>query len=71
MTFFALFLIFIVSDDNLKPENIAVAVISGKELISTRVKSQAQSWFPTFPQVFVYSDEFPESEVKEIRKLYL
>lgn len=69
MTFFALFLIFIVSDGNLKPENIAVAVISGKELISTRVKSQAQSWFPTFPQVFVYSDEFPESEVKEIRKL--
>lgn len=68
MTFFQFLVILIFSDSNLKPENLAVAIISGKEMISTRVKSQAQTWFPTFPQVFVYSDEFPKSEIEEIHK---
>jgi hypothetical protein len=53
-------------DANLTVSDLAVAIISGKELLSTRVLAQARSWFPTFRSVSVYSDSFPNPTVADI-----
>lgn len=67
MFFLSFYFIVVHCDANVKPDEIAVAIISGKEMLSSRVKAQAESWIPTFPRVFVYSDEFPNNIIQEIR----
>jgi hypothetical protein len=54
------------SDTNLIADDVAVGILSGKELLMTRFLSQARSWGSTFRRVFVYSDAFPNTTMKDI-----
>jgi hypothetical protein len=63
---FPVFLHFSASDTNLTVDDVAVGILSGKELLMTRFLAQAQSWAPTFRRVFVYSDAFPNTTKQDI-----
>ncbi|OHT02029.1 hypothetical protein TRFO_30992 [Tritrichomonas foetus] len=39
-------------------------------MITNRVFSQASSWIPSLPYVFVYSDEFPNESIKQINNQF-
>jgi hypothetical protein len=63
---FSLLFVLCHCDTNLSIDDIAVGIISGQELLMSRLISQAKSWFPTFPSVSVYSDEFPNTTISDI-----
>lgn len=48
--------------------NLAVGVISGKEVLELRVVGQAETWFNEFPNVSVYSDYFDPEVKNKIRE---
>ena len=50
----------------LSPSDIAVAVLSGYECVSTRVLAAADTWIRQFPDVFVYADKFPSDSLDKI-----
>jgi hypothetical protein len=60
------FLLFFISSDNLTLGDLAVGIMSGKEVLMTRLLSQAQGWVPGFREVFVYSDEYPNTTREDI-----
>jgi hypothetical protein len=53
-------------DPNLTINDVAVCILSGKELLLTRTLSQALSWIPTFPEVYIVSDAFPNTTQSDI-----
>lgn len=50
-------------------DEIAVGIISGKEVLETRVIGQAETWFHQFPHVSVFSDYFDPIAIKRITQL--
>jgi hypothetical protein len=54
------------SDANLTLADVAVCILSGKEVLLTRALSQALSWIPAFREVFIVSDEFPNTTRSDI-----
>jgi hypothetical protein len=61
------FLVFLAaSDPNVSPRDMAVGIISGNEVLMSRFFAQAQTWVPQFPEVYVYSDFFPNTSKKDI-----
>ena len=50
----------------LSPSDIAVAILSGYECVSTRVLAAAETWISQFPDVFVYADKFPKDAMDKI-----
>jgi hypothetical protein len=61
-----LLVVFGASDTGITPADMAVGIMSGKEVLMSRFLAQAQTWIPTFPEVFVYSDKFPNTTKEEI-----
>jgi hypothetical protein len=54
------------SDTGLTLDDLAVGIMSGKELLMSRLLAQAVSWVPGFREVYVYSDAYPNTTREDI-----
>ena len=54
------------ADSGLTVRDLAIGVISGKDVLMSRVLAQAESWFRAVDKVFVYSDSFSSEAKRDI-----
>ena len=50
----------------LEKSDIAIGIVSGHQVIKSRLKPQIETWVPTFPSVYAFSDFFSEKDMASI-----